>query len=161
MRLYIAHLIYTYNNALFTAALTTAMNTPARAKVMFTGLSWSLHVTTVPFNMVSGVAVTLRVDVRSASGGVGFAASEMRVAVKIPRSIGRSKGSFSKYLTGLLNAVLLHSRLTPPTTVHVRITSSPRHMPPRALEVNVTTSSEYQHNTIQGSVTCMHVYMSM
>ena len=81
------------------------------------GLSWSLQVTTVPFNMASGV--TLRVDVRG----------EMRVAVKMPRFIVNSKGSFTKYRTAGLNAVLLHSRLTPPVTVHVSITSSPGHMP--------------------------------
>ena len=125
------------------------MNTPAKVRVIFTGFNWSLHVTTVPFNMASGVTVTLRVDVRSARGGVGFAASEMSVAVKIPRSSGRSKGSFSKNLT-ILNAVLLHSKLTPPVTVHVRITSSLGHMAPRVLEVSVTAPSEYQHSTIQG-----------
>ena len=108
---------------------TTIKNTPARVRVVLIGLNWSLHVTTVPFNMASGVTVTLRVDVRSARGGVGFAASEMSVTVKIPRSSGRSKGSFSKNLT-ILNAVLLHSKLTPPVTVHVSVTSSLGHMAP-------------------------------
>ena len=111
------------------------------------GLSWSLHVTIVPFNMASGVAVTLRVDVRA----------EMRVAVKMPRSTSCPLGSFPTNLTGLLNAVLLHSRLTPPVTVHVRITSSPGQMAPRALEVSVTTPSEYQHNYHTGNLShaCM------
>ena len=91
---------------------------------MLTGLSWSLHVTTVPFNMASGVAVTLRVDVRSARGGV-----KVRVAVKIPRLTLRGC-SVTRNLT-ILNAVLLHSRLVaPPVTVHVRITSSLGHMAP-------------------------------
>ena len=136
------------------------MNTPARMRVMFTGFNWSLHVTTVPFNMATEVAFTLRVDVRSASDGVGFAASEMRMAVKIPRSIGRSKGSFSKYRTGLLNAVLLHSRLTPPITVHVRVTSSPGQMAPRALEASVTTPSEYHHTGMRHIHACVHDYVS-
>ena len=61
---------------------------------MFTGLNWSLHVTTVPFNMATEVAFTLRVDVKSASGGVGFGASEVRVAVKIPRFTILPTGSF-------------------------------------------------------------------
>ena len=114
----------------FTALINNyMMNTPAKVRVIFTGFNWSLHVTTVPFNMASGVTVTLRVDVRSARGGVGFAASEMSVAVKIPRSSGCSKGSFSKNLT-ILNAVLLHSKLTPPVTVHVSVTSSLGHMAP-------------------------------
>ena len=81
----------------------------------------------------------------------------MRVAVKIPRTLIRPTGSFTKKVTGLLNAVLLHSRLVaPPVTVHVSVTSSPGHMAPRALEVSVTTPSEYQHNTMQGMC---HVYM--
>ena len=116
---------------------------------MLTGLSWSLHVTTVPFNMASGVAVTLRVDVRA----------EMRVAVKIPRDIGCPTGSFPTNRTTGLNAVLLHSKLTPPVTVHVSITSSLGHMAPLALEVSVTTPSTYQHNTIQGMChmcACVH-----
>ena len=127
------------------------INPPARVRVMLTGLSWSLHVTTVPFNMASGVAVTLRMDVRSAWGGV-----KVRVAVKIPRTLIRPTGSFTKKVTGLLNAVLLHSRLVAPVTVHVSVTSSPGHMAPWALEVSVTTPSEYQHNTMQGMC---HVYM--
>ena len=126
---------------------------------MLMGLSWSLHVTTVPLNMVSGVAVTLRVDVRSDRGGV-----KVRVAVKLPRFLIRPTGSFSKNVTGSLNAVLLHSRLVVPlVTVHVSITSSPGHIPPRALEVSVTTPSEYQHNTIQGMChmyACVHECVS-
>ena len=112
------------------AVFTLHINPPARMSVMLTGLRWSLHVTTVPFNMASGVAVTLRVDARSASGGVGFAASEVRVAVNTPRFTVRPTGSSSKYLTTGLNAVLLHSRLVPPVTVHVSVTSSLGQMPP-------------------------------
>ena len=120
------------------------------------GLSWSLQVTTVPFNMASGVAVTLRVDVRSDSDGLKFSDSEVRVAVKIPRFTIRPTGSSSRYLITGLNAVLLHSRLTPPVTVHVSITSSPGQMPPRALEVSVTTPSEYQqYHTGNVSHACM------
>ena len=116
------------------------------------GLSWSLHVTTVPFNMATEVAFTLRVDVRA----------EMRVAVKMPRSTGGCPTGVSlRNRTTGLNLVLLHSRLVaPPVTVHVRITSSPGHMPPRALEVSVTTPSEYQHNTIQGMYACVHECVS-
>ena len=108
------------------ATFTLCINPPTRVRVILMGLSWSLHVTTVPFNMASGVAVTLRVDVRSARGGV-----KVRVTVKIPRFLIRPTGSFTINVTGLLNAVLLHSKLVvPPVTMHVRITSSPRHMPP-------------------------------
>ena len=138
-----------YNHALFTTKIT--VNLPVRVRVMLMGLSWSLHVTTVPFNMASRVAVTLRVDVRSDRGGV-----KVRVVVKMPRFLISPTRSFTKNVTGLLNAVLLHSRLVaPPVTVHVSIASSPGHMPPRALEVNVTTPSEYQHSTIQR---ICHVY---
>ena len=100
--------------------------------------------------MACGVAVTLRVDVRSARGGV-----KVRVAVKIPRFLISGGCSVARNLT-ILNAVLLHSRLVAPVTVHVSVTSSPGHMAPRALEVSVTTPSEYQHNTMQGMC---HVYM--
>ena len=80
------------------------MNPPARVRVMLMGLSWSLHVTTVPFNMASRVAVTLRVDVRA----------EMRVAVKMPRSTGGCPTGVSlRNRTIGLNLVLLHTRLTP------------------------------------------------
>ena len=124
---------------------------------MLTGLSWSLHVTTVPFNMASGVAVTLRVDVRSARGGV-----KVRVAVKIPRFLISGGCSVARNRT-ILNAVLLHSRLVaPPVTVHVRITSSLGQMAPRALEVSVTTPPAYQHNTMHaGNVSRVHVHPSM
>ena len=107
------------------ATFTLCINPPTRVRVILMGLSWSLHVTTVPFNMASGVAVTLRVDVRSARGGV-----KVRVAVKIPRLTLRGC-SVARNLTTGLNAVLLHSRLVaPPVTVHVRITSSLGQMPP-------------------------------
>ena len=92
---------------------------------MLIGLNWSLHVTTVPFNMAPGVAVTLRVDVRFANGGV-----KVRVAVKIPRFTISPTGSFIIYRTGRLNAALLHSRRNLPVTVHVRITSSPGQIAP-------------------------------
>ena len=137
------------------------INPPERVRVMLTGLSWSLHVTTVPFNMVCGVAVTLRVDVRSDSDGLTFSVSEMRVAVKTLRSIGCPKALPSANRTGLLNAVLLHSRRTPPVTMHVRVTSCPGHMPPWALEVSVTTPSKYQHIPCRECVTCVHVHTSM
>ena len=79
---------------------------------------------TVPFNMVSGVAVTLRVNVKSNRDGVGFDTIEMRVAVKIPRFLTVPSGSPSTYLISVVNAGLLHSRLIVPVTVHVRVTSS-------------------------------------
>ena len=101
------------------------VNTPARMRVMLLALNRSLHVTTVPFNMASGVAVTLRVDVRSVSGGV-----RMRVAVKLPRYILCPIGLFTIYRIGRLNAALLHSIKTSPVTVHVSVTSSPGQMAP-------------------------------
>ena len=88
------------------------------------GLSWSVHVMTVPFNMASEVAVTLRVDVKSNRDGVGVSMVEMRVVVKIPRTVGIPTGSFPIYLISGLNAGLFHSRMKPPVTVHVRVTSS-------------------------------------
>ena len=70
------------------------------------GLSWSVQVMTVPFNMTSGVEVTFRVDIKSNKGGVGFAILETRVAVKIPRSTTLPTRSFSTYLiVGVTNQI--------------------------------------------------------
>ena len=94
------------------------------------GLSWSVHVMAVPFNMASEVAVTLRVDVKSNRDGVEVGMLEMRVAVKTPRSVGIPIGSFPTYLISGFNARLFQSRLTPPVTVHVSVTSSPGQIAP-------------------------------
>ena len=121
---------------------------PARVRVVLIGLSWSVHVMTVPFNMASGVAVTLRVDVKSNIIGVGVDMLEMRVAVKIPRSVSIPTGSFPRYLISSLNAGLFHSRMKPPVTVHVRVTSSPGQTALWALEVSVTTPPAYGKHTV-------------
>jgi len=60
-------------------------------KDVLMGFSWSLQVITVPFNMTPGASVTLRVEIRDR---MGFDMTEVRVAVKIPRSITLPSGSF-------------------------------------------------------------------
>ena len=124
------------------------VGSPARVRVVLMGLSWSVQVMTVPFNMASGVTVTLRVDVKSNRDGLGVGMLETRMVVKIPRSVGNPKGTFSRYLISGLNAGLFHSRLNPPVTVHVRVTSSPGQIALWALEVSVTIPPAYDRHTV-------------
>ena len=91
------------------------------------GLSWSVQVMTVPG---FGVTFTLRVDVNSDRVRVGLGTTEMRVAVKFPRSTIPPKCSFPKYLIVRLNVGLFHSRLTPSVTMQVSVTTFPGQIAP-------------------------------
>ena len=112
---------------------------PARVRVVLMGLVPSEQVMTVPFSIASGVAVTLRVETKfNEPKIVEFGVTEVRVAVKTPRTTTTPNSNWVYLIKGL-NASLLHSSMTPPTTMHVRVTSSPGQIAPWALEVSVTT----------------------
>jgi len=62
-----------------------------RLRVALNKLVSSVQVMTVPFNMASGASVTLRVEIRDR---MGFDMTEVRVAVKILRSLTLPSSSF-------------------------------------------------------------------